>query len=93
MASMNREPTLAAGSSWRSSSVWRCQMFAEAAGWSRPIRFTRGSGGHAADLQVAQEAREHGVRRLLFRSPSYSYPAGVCVFRATDSGALFRATP
>jgi hypothetical protein len=28
-------------------------MFAEAAGWNRPIRFARGAGGHAAALQVA----------------------------------------
>lgn len=41
-------------------------MFAEAAGWNRPIRFARGAGGHAAALQVAREAREHGVRKLVF---------------------------
>src|SRR5882762_3139260 len=40
--------------------------FAEAAGWNRPIRFARGTGGHAATLQIAHEARERGVRRLVF---------------------------
>jgi hypothetical protein len=41
-------------------------MFAEAAGWNRPIGFAGGVGGHAAALQVAEEARNHGVRRLVF---------------------------
>jgi len=41
-------------------------MFAEAAGWSRPIRFAGGTGGHAALLEVAQRARRAGVRRLVF---------------------------
>jgi hypothetical protein len=41
-------------------------MFADAAGWSRPIRFARGVGGHAALLDVAREAHEAGVRRLVF---------------------------
>jgi hypothetical protein len=30
-------------------------MFAEAAGWNRPIRFAGGVGGHAAALQIAEE--------------------------------------
>ena len=41
-------------------------MFAEAAGWSRPIRFAHGTGGHAAALVVAEQAATHGVRRLVF---------------------------
>jgi GNAT superfamily N-acetyltransferase len=41
-------------------------MFAEAAGWNRPIRFTGGVGGHLGVLQVAEEARRMGVRRLVF---------------------------
>jgi hypothetical protein len=41
-------------------------MFADAAGWARPIRFARGAGGHDAALTVAGEAARHGVRRLVF---------------------------
>jgi hypothetical protein len=41
-------------------------MFAEAAGWTRPIRFARGAGGHAAAVDVAVEAQRQGVRRLVF---------------------------
>lgn len=41
-------------------------MFAEAAGWSRPIRFARGAGGHASLVEVAGAARANGVRRLVF---------------------------
>jgi hypothetical protein len=41
-------------------------MFADAAGWNRPIRFARGAGGHMAALQVAGQAREHRVARLVF---------------------------
>ena len=41
-------------------------FFAEAAGWSRPIRFAGGVGGHASAVDVAEEAREHRVRRLVF---------------------------
>jgi hypothetical protein len=40
-------------------------MFAEAAGWNRPIRFRCGVGGHAAALDVAREARRRGARRLI----------------------------
>jgi len=35
-------------------------MFAEAAGWNRPIRFAGGVGGHLDLLQVAEEARRLG---------------------------------
>jgi Beta-lactamase superfamily domain len=41
-------------------------MFADAAGWARPIRFAHGAGGHAAALTVAEQAVSHGVRRLVF---------------------------
>ena len=40
-------------------------MFAEAAGWSRAIRFAGGVGGHAATLDVAKSAERAGVRRLV----------------------------
>jgi hypothetical protein len=40
-------------------------LFAEAAGWDRPIRFRGGVGGHAAALTVAEDARRHGVGRLI----------------------------
>jgi hypothetical protein len=41
-------------------------MFAESAGWARPIRFAKGAGGHASALAVAEQAVRHGVRRLVF---------------------------
>lgn len=41
-------------------------MFAEAAGWARPIRFARGAGGHAPAPAVAEQAARYGVRRLVF---------------------------
>jgi hypothetical protein len=41
-------------------------MFAEAAAWSRPIRFVGGVGGHAGVLTVAAAARRAGVKRLVF---------------------------
>lgn len=41
-------------------------MFAEAAGWNRPIRFAGGVGGHMDVLSVASQAQRHGVRRLVF---------------------------
>ena len=40
-------------------------MFAEAAGWDRPIRFRGGVGGHLDALEVAEAARRHHVRRLV----------------------------
>jgi hypothetical protein len=55
-------------------------MFADAAGWSRPIRFAGGTGGHAAVLDVAVEARRHGVRRLVFAH------IGRPTIRAVDAG-------
>ncbi|MFB9628570.1 MBL fold metallo-hydrolase [Nonomuraea helvata] len=41
-------------------------MFADAAGWDRPIRFAGGVGGHASVLQVARQAQELRVGRLVF---------------------------
>lgn len=41
-------------------------MFADAAGWRRPVRFARGVGGHAAVHDTAAQARRLGVRRLVF---------------------------
>jgi hypothetical protein len=41
-------------------------MFADAAGWDRPIRFRGGVGGHAAALSVSRVARELQVGRLVF---------------------------
>lgn len=40
-------------------------LFAEAAGWNRPIRFAKSVGGHAAALDVSTEAKARGVRRLV----------------------------
>jgi hypothetical protein len=41
-------------------------MFAEAAGWNRPIHFRGGVGGHACVVQVAREAERRGIQRLVF---------------------------
>jgi hypothetical protein len=56
-------------------------MFADAAGWSRPIRFRGGVGGHAAVLATAEQARRAGVRRLVFAH------IGRPAIRALDAGA------
>jgi Beta-lactamase superfamily domain len=55
-------------------------LFAEAAGWSRPIRFAGGVGGHAAALDVARAARAAGVRRLVLAH------IGRPTIRALDQG-------
>jgi hypothetical protein len=55
-------------------------MFAEAAGWSRPIRFAGGVGGHASALAVARSARRAGVRRLVLAH------VGRPTIRALDAG-------
>jgi hypothetical protein len=55
-------------------------LFAEAAGWSRPIRFRGGVGGHAAALDVARQAEAQGVRRLVF------VHIGRPTIRAIDAG-------
>jgi hypothetical protein len=41
-------------------------MFADAAGWQRPIRFAGGVGGHASVLDTARHAQRYGVKRLVF---------------------------
>ncbi len=41
-------------------------LFADASGWSRPIRFRGGAGGHAAAVTVAERARAMRVRELVF---------------------------
>ncbi|HTY32263.1 MBL fold metallo-hydrolase [Mycobacterium sp.] len=41
-------------------------LFADAAGWDKPIRFAGGVGGHACVRDVATVARRAGVRRLVF---------------------------
>jgi Beta-lactamase superfamily domain len=41
-------------------------MFAEGAGWTHPIRFAGGVGGHLDVQTVARVARRLGVRRLVF---------------------------
>jgi GNAT superfamily N-acetyltransferase len=55
-------------------------LFADAAGWERPIRFAGGVGGHAAALAVADEARRRGVKRLVFAH------IGRPTIRAIDKG-------
>lgn len=55
-------------------------MFAEAASWTRPIRFAKGAGGHAPALAVAEQAVSHGVRRLVFAH------IGRPAIRALDAG-------
>jgi hypothetical protein len=56
-------------------------MFADAAGWNRPIRFAHGVGGHMAALDVATQAREHRVKRLVFAH------IGRPSLRAIDAGS------
>lgn len=41
-------------------------MFADAAGWSHPILFRGGVGGHASVEQVARDALKYKIRRLVF---------------------------
>jgi hypothetical protein len=41
-------------------------MFADAAGWNRPIHFAGKVGGHASVHDTARTAREHGIQRLVF---------------------------
>ncbi|MBI3462570.1 MAG: hypothetical protein HY000_05845 [Planctomycetes bacterium] len=55
-------------------------LFAEAAGWNRPIRFRGGVGGHAAALDVARDAQQAHVRRLVFAH------LGRPTLRAIDAG-------
>jgi Beta-lactamase superfamily domain len=55
-------------------------MFADAAGWARPIRFPHGTGGHAAALGVAEQARVQDIGRLVFSH------IGRPTIRAIDAG-------
>lgn len=55
-------------------------MFAEAAAWTRPIRFRGGVGGHAGVQAVARQAEQLGVRRLVYAH------IGRPVIRAMDAG-------
>jgi hypothetical protein len=57
-------------------------MFAEAAGWNRPIRFRGGVGGHLDAVSVAEEARRRGVRRLVLAH------IGRPSLRAIDQGRI-----
>ena len=55
-------------------------MFAEAAGWDRPIRFAKAVGGHCPVLEVAQQARRKRVKKLVFAH------IGRPTIRAIDAG-------
>ena len=55
-------------------------MFAEAAGFSRPILFARGVGGHASALSVCRTGRNAKVKRLVLAH------IGRPTIRALDSG-------
>ena len=55
-------------------------MFAEAAGWTRPILFRGGAGGHACVSQVARAAQKYRVRQLIFAH------IGRPTIRAIESG-------
>lgn len=55
-------------------------MFADAAGWDRPIRFRGGVGGHAAVTHTAVDAAAAGVRRVV-----YAHIGRPCL-RAMDAG-------
>jgi hypothetical protein len=55
-------------------------MFADGAGWQRPIRFAGGVGGHAGVLETAEMAQRHGVKRLVFAH------IGRPAIRARDAG-------
>jgi Beta-lactamase superfamily domain len=55
-------------------------LFADAAGWDRPIRFAGGVGGHSAALDVCRQAHRRGVRRLILAH------IGRPTIRAMDQG-------
>jgi hypothetical protein len=55
-------------------------MFAEAAGWNRPIRFAGGVGGHLDVHAVARAAHRVGIGRLVFAH------IGRPTLRALDQG-------
>ena len=55
-------------------------MFAEAAGWNRPIFFRGKVGGHASVEQVARDALKYKIKRLVFAH------IGRPTIRAQDAG-------
>jgi hypothetical protein len=55
-------------------------MFADAAGWRRPIRFAGGVGGHACVVDTAEAALGNAVKRLVFAH------IGRPAIRARDAG-------
>jgi hypothetical protein len=55
-------------------------MFADAAGWDRPIRFRGGVGGHASVRDTAAEAAAAGVHRVIYAH------IGRPALRAIDAG-------
>ena len=55
-------------------------MFAEAAGWNRPILFRGGVGGHASTEQVVADALKLKVKKLVFAH------IGRLTVRAIDAG-------
>ena len=57
-------------------------MFADAAGWDRSIRFAKGVGGHLAAVEMAEQARRRGVRRLVLAH------IGRPTIRAMDAGEV-----
>jgi hypothetical protein len=57
-------------------------LFADAAGWDRPIWFVGKVGGHACALDVSRKAKLHGVRRLVFAH------VGRPTLRAMDRGLV-----
>lgn len=57
-------------------------MFAEAAGWSCPILFRGGVGGHASVEQVASDAQKYKIKKLVFAH------IGRPTIKAMDAGKL-----
>lgn len=57
-------------------------MFADGAGWTRPILFRGGVGGHASVEQVARDAVKYKIKRLVFAH------IGRPTIRAIDAGKL-----
>jgi hypothetical protein len=55
-------------------------MFADAAGWNRPIRFARGLAGTWRRCRVAEQARQHPIARLVLAH------IGRASLRAIDAG-------
>jgi hypothetical protein len=65
--------------------IWAARadlMFADGAGWERPIRFAGGVGGHAAVAQTSADAKRAGVHRVVFAH------IGRPAIRAIDAGKI-----